>query len=61
MKIRSVVCNNRKKAFEVRTSRKDLVFPYTKADPQPNRTDPVSQVFLDKELGREAFVIFRTL
>ena len=54
-KIRSVVHNNRKKAFEVRTSSKQLVFPYAKAEPRPNSRDPVARVFVDKELGREAF------
>jgi hypothetical protein len=55
MKIRSVAHNNRKKAFEVRTSRKDLVFPFSKADPTPTSQDPIAEVFVDPEAGREAF------
>jgi len=55
MKIRSVSRNNRKKAFEVETSTRALLFPYAKADPQPSRDDGVVRVFVDAELGREGF------
>ncbi len=55
MKIRSVAHNNRKKAFEVKTSTKGLVFPFAKADPTPTIQDPVTALFVDPEAGREAF------
>lgn len=55
MKIRSVRHNNRKKAFEVRTSTKGFVLPYAKGDPEPTADDPIARVFVDKELGREGF------
>ena len=55
MKIRSVTHNNRKKAFEVKTSRKTFQLPYSKIDPQPSVADPIIRVFIDKELGREGF------
>ena len=55
MKILGVVANNRKHAFEVRTSRQTLVFPYTKADPAPSSTDRIAEVSVDPELGREGF------
>src|SRR5215208_3681250 len=55
MKIRSVVPNNRKKAFEVKTSTRSFVFPYSKTDPQPSAEDPVVEAFVDQELGREGF------
>lgn len=55
MKIRSVRHNNRKKTFEVRTSSKRLIFPFSKADPTPTIEDPVSEIFVDDEAGREAF------
>jgi hypothetical protein len=55
VKIRSVVSNNRRKAFEVRTSRKTLFFPYTKAEPQPTAGDKVARVYVDAELDREGF------
>jgi len=55
MKIRSVTHNNRKKAFEVKTSRKAFQLPYSKVDPQPSVADPITRLFVDKELGREGF------
>ena len=55
MKIRSVDHNNRKKLFELRTSSKTLVFPFSKADPIPMVDDPPTNVFVDDEAGREAF------
>ena len=32
-----------------------MQFPYVKVDPQPSATDPITRVFVDKELGREGF------
>ncbi len=56
MKIRSVKANNRRKAFEVRMHSRTLSFPYIKAEPRPTASDPVDEVSVDRELGREAFV-----
>lgn len=55
MKVRAVTLNNRKKAFEVKTSRKTLQLPYSKVDPRPRASDPIVRVFVDRELGREGF------
>ena len=55
MKIRSVRHNNRKKVFEVGTSTKTLVFPFSKAAPGPTTEDPVTELSVDAEAGREAF------
>ena len=57
MKIRSVRHNNRKKVFEVGTSTKKLVFPFSKAEPTPTPTaeDPITELSVDPEAGREAF------
>ncbi len=55
MKIQSVAANNRKKAFEVKTRRGTLPFPYAKSDPTPSTSDRVVELFVDEELGREAF------
>jgi hypothetical protein len=55
MKIRSVAYNNRRKNFEVRTARGTLSFPYSSADPAPSSEDPVREVAVDRELGREGF------
>ena len=58
MKITSVVANNRKKAFEVTTRRGQWLFPYSKADHPPTRSDPIVRLYVDPELGREGFTYF---
>ena len=55
MKIRSVKFNNKRKMFEVNTASKKYVFPYIKSDPAPSSSNPVTRVFVDKEIGKEAF------
>ncbi len=55
MKIKSVSPNNHKKAFEVRTYRQGYLFPYAKLEIAPSRSNPVARVYVDKELGNEAF------
>ena len=55
MKIQSVTHNNRKKAFQVKSSKKTFQLPYSKVYPQPTLNDPIVQLYVDKELGREGF------
>ncbi len=55
MKMRAVVGNNRKRAFEVKTATRTLALPYAKVDPQPTAHDPLERVFVDRELDREGF------
>jgi hypothetical protein len=55
MKIHSVTQNNRKKAFQVKTSSRMFQLPYSKVDPQPSLSDPISRIFVDKDLGCEGF------
>jgi DNA-binding Xre family transcriptional regulator len=55
VKITLVKANNHKRAFEVTLREGLLAFPYSKADPAPNPSDPVEQVYVDDELGREGF------
>lgn len=56
MKIRSVTSNNRRNEFTVVTrSGATYTFPYMEADPQPDSNDRMGEVFVDKELGNEAF------
>ena len=55
MKIRKVEPNNRKKAFEVFTYGKRFLFPYAKLQVSPSRQNPIVRVYVDKELGNEAF------
>ncbi len=56
MKIRGVTSNNRRNEFSVVTrSGATYAFPYAEADPCPSSDDRVKEVFVDKELGNEAF------
>lgn len=55
MKLRSVKHNNRKRAFEIRTSTKSFVLPFSETDPSPTTEDPITELFVDDELGREGF------
>jgi len=55
MKVRSVKQNNHKKVFEIRAGSRTFVFPFAKTDPQPTTNDPVRRVFVDEDIGREAF------
>jgi hypothetical protein len=55
MKIKAVMPNNRKKAFEVTTAAMRYCFPYAQLAVHPSRRDPVAKVFVDKDLGREGF------
>ena len=55
MKITSVTANNRKRAFEVKTRRGQWPFPYSKAEPAPTQSDPLVELYIDSELGREGF------
>jgi predicted XRE-type DNA-binding protein len=55
MKLRSVKANNRRRAFEVTAGKKRLSLPFAKLDLRPTADDPISTVFVDRELGREGF------
>jgi hypothetical protein len=55
VKITSVTANNRKRAFEVKTRRGQWAFPYSKAEPAPTSSDPLVELYIDPELGREGF------
>ncbi len=55
MKIRSVTYDNRTKAFEVVTHGNRYSFPYAKLPARRSRTSLVTNVYVDDELGNEAF------
>lgn len=55
MKIRSVAANNRRKAFEVRTDKRVFTYPYARLRLRPTAKNRIAKVFVDPELGREAF------
>jgi len=55
VKITTVTANNRKRAFEVKALRGQWTFPYSKAEPEPTAADPLVELYIDPELGREGF------
>ena len=55
MKVRSVKFNNKRKVFEVNAASKKYAFPYTKCDPAPTSDNPVTRVYVDKEIASEGF------
>jgi hypothetical protein len=55
VKITAVTANNRKRAFEVATRRGQWPFPYGKTEPEPTPSDPIVELYVDPELGREGF------
>lgn len=58
MKIKSVRQNNHRKAFEVVTRNgKQFWFPYAKLDIQPSAKSKISEVYVDSDLGYEAFTV----
>jgi hypothetical protein len=55
VKILSVEPNNRRRLFLVHTRRGSLAFPYAHCDPRPSSSDPIKEVYVDQDLGREGF------
>jgi len=56
MKIRAVVANSRKKAFEVTSSDgRTLMYPYARLQHVPDASNKVDEALVDPELGKEAF------
>lgn len=55
VKIRRVSVNNRKRAFEVAAGGRTYVFPFVKLRLRPTAANPIREVYLDRELGKEAF------
>ncbi|HEV8724287.1 MAG TPA: hypothetical protein VGW77_27030 [Candidatus Binatia bacterium] len=55
MKIRSVKFNNKRKMFEINASSKKYVLPYIKSDPAPTSDNPVTRIYVDKEIDSEGF------
>lgn len=55
MKIRTVKANNHRKVFIVRTYKGAYEYPYGKLDLRPTNANPLVDVYVDDELGDEAF------
>lgn len=54
MKIIRVRANSRKRQFELETRKGPFVFPFAHAAPAPSSRDPLKEVVVDADLGREA-------
>lgn len=55
MKIRRVAVNNRRKSFDVATARCTYPFPFARLRLQPTSGNRICEVYVDAELGKEAF------
>ena len=56
MKIRKVTASNKKREFSVITrAGSEYSYPYSKAIPKPSSRDVIEELYVDKELGSEAF------
>lgn len=55
MNILAVSSSGRRRGFEIEVSGRTFTFPYAKCEPRPSGSDPVAEVFVDPELGDEAF------
>jgi len=55
MKITHVTPNHRKRAFDIQVGDTKYEFPFAKLRLEPAAEDPVEDVFVDPELGNEAF------
>jgi hypothetical protein len=55
MKIFSVKCNNHKKSFEIEANSKAFLYPYANLEIQPDPTNRIVNVYVDKEIGNEGF------
>jgi hypothetical protein len=55
VKIDSVSHNNHRHSFAVVAGGRKFAFPYAKAEVCPSASDPIRELWIDKELGSEAF------
>jgi len=56
VKIRKVTANNRKREFSIVTwGGAEYIYPYSRSADPLSANDPIEQLFVDKELGNEAF------
>jgi predicted XRE-type DNA-binding protein len=55
MKVKKVVPNNRKKAFEVFSGKRAFEYPYSRLELKPTEADPIESVFPDPEIGLDGF------
>jgi hypothetical protein len=59
MKIKKITANNKKKCFELETSKGNSYdFPYSRLRLKPSIHNGIHEVFVDKEVGSEGFTYF---
>jgi hypothetical protein len=56
VKIDSVSHNNHRHSFTVVTQGRKFAFPYAKAEVCPSSSDPIRELWIDEEVGREGFM-----
>ena len=54
MTIKRVTVNNRRRCFEIETRKGVFAFPFVKLDLVPSNANRVKEVYVDRELGKEA-------
>jgi len=54
MIIQNVNVNNRRRSFEIETKKGAFSLPFVKLNLVPSRTNKIKNVYVDKELGKEA-------
>lgn len=54
-KMKSVKYNNRKKSFTVTAGSNEYAFPYAKSNPKPTSSNPIVELYVDKELDKRGF------
>jgi len=54
MRIKKVTANNRKKSIDITVGASELSLPYSKLDLKPSSKNTITNIFVDKELGKEA-------
>lgn len=55
MKVKKVVANNRKKAFEIKVGQQIFEFPYSRLLLKPSEKNPIEKVFPDAEISYDGF------
>jgi len=58
MKVKKVSANNRKKVFEIITTRGRFELPYSQVEPTPSAKNPIRDVYPDPELAYDGFTYF---
>lgn len=55
MKIDALKANNHRRVFEVTAGGQVFDYPYARNDHVPSSEDPIAELYIDDELGREGF------